>query len=266
MKFGICANINAKDQWGVGFDAIPMLASLGYDYLELPLMQMVSMPEEAFDEEVAGRLSAANIRCGACNCFLPGSVRLTGGEVSAAQIEEYVGRAMARAARIGAPVVVLGSSGARNVPAGTSVAEGYQQLAHALRIIGPIAARWGIQIAIEPLNPIESNIVNTYMSGLYLAALAAQPNVGTLVDAYHFCLVNEPLADLYACAPTHVHYADLQGRLIPKAPSATGRAFFAALKDSGYNGRVSLEGSIAPGAELSRSAALALDALRTMCD
>jgi len=262
VRYGLCVNMDAKDEWGVGYERIPVLAGLGYDYVELPLAQVASMPEAAFEQEVLGRLEAAGIGCAACNNLFPASVRLTGPEADPGRISEYVHRALARAARAGAKVVVMGSSGARNLPDGVAPPQGYRDLARALGILAPAAGALGMAVAIEPLNRLESNILNSYLSALYLAALSGEPGVGALVDAYHFGMGNEPLGDLLACPPAHVHYAELLGRTLPERPGPFGRAFFAQLKEAGYDGRVSLEGYAGPDFEA--AAARALEAARAL--
>lgn len=262
MRYGLCANMDARDAWGVGFERIPVLKNLGYDYVELPLAQMVQMPEIAFEQEVLSRLACFGLRCETCNNLFPASVRLTGPEADSGRISEYVDRAMALAARAGAKVVVMGSSGARNLPEGVTIAEGYRDLSRALGILSPAAARHGIEIAIEPLNRLESNLLNSYLSSLYLAALSGTPNVGALVDAYHFGMGNEPLDNLLVQPPVHVHYAGLLGRMLPRKPDAFGCAFFLHLREAGYDRRVSLEGYA--GTDFEASAAQALAAVRAM--
>ena len=37
MKFGCCTNILPRQQGSVGEEYLPILAELGYDYVELPL-------------------------------------------------------------------------------------------------------------------------------------------------------------------------------------------------------------------------------------
>ncbi len=263
MRIGLCANMSAKDPWGVGYECIPELSRMGFDFVELPLTPMANMPDAAFEDEVLGRLAGAGIPCGACNIFFPGDVRLTGPDADLGRIGDYVKRALPRAARAGAEVVVLGSSGARNLSHGTTPAQGYVQLAEALGVIAGIAARHSIRIAIEPLNRLESNIVNSYLSALYLAALSRAPNVGALVDAYHFALGNEPLSDLCTCLPIHVHYAEPLGRKLPDCPSDWGRAFFGQLRAIGYEGMVSLEG--VAGEPFGQSASQALNAMQALC-
>lgn len=256
MKFGLCANMDARDSWGVGYERIATLKKLGYDYVELPLAQVVAMDEDVFEREVLGAIKEYALPCHALNNFFPASVRLTGSEADPAAIEAYAQMAIGRAARMGALVIVLGSSGARNLLQDTGLSQGMRQLADALGIIAPIARARGIQIALEPLNRLESNILNSYQSGLYLAALSGQSNVKTLVDAYHFGIGNEPLSDLLICPPIHVHFAQVFGRKLPERADETQILFFKALRDAGYDGCVSLEGYAGPDFETSAKYAL----------
>lgn len=241
MQIGCCTGMGTKDSWGVGYEHISELAELGFDYVEMPLTQVTSMPEAAFRDEVLPRLK--DIPCLACNNFFPGTVRLTGPSQDMAQVIEYVGRAFARAEAMGTKVIVLGSSGARTVPPDFPVREGFRQMAEVLAAIAPIAKQHGLSIALEPLNQMETNLINTYSSGLYLAALSGQENVGSLVDAYHFLLGNENLADLLMATPMHVHVAETCGRRVPHTRlSPPLAAFLDTLVEAGYDGAVSLEG------------------------
>ena len=43
MRFGYCVNMLARDEYGVGYEWIPRLAALGYDYIDLPMAQMMAM-------------------------------------------------------------------------------------------------------------------------------------------------------------------------------------------------------------------------------
>ena len=262
MKYGICTGIGAKDKWGVGHEHIAMAASAGFDYVELPLAAVMRMPEDVFAQEVLGTLAAHRMSWLTCNVFFPATVRLCGPDADEAQIADYAEQSIARAAQGGVKAIVLGSAGSRNLPIGMPLREGYAQLAHALGTIATIARRHGISIAIEPLNRAESNVVNRYVEGLYLAALTGQPNVGALVDSHHFFLNGENTAELLIATPMHAHYANALGRRLPTQPDEAGREFFAALRASGYDGGVSLEGNVA--GHLADEAAQALEALRAM--
>lgn len=264
MLFGCCANMQAEDSWGVGYGRIASLARLGMDYVELPLAQMTNMPEKDFQEKVLDALEENGIPCHACNNFFPASIRLTGPERDEDLIRGYGEKALGRAAVLGVKVVVLGSSGARNLPPGFGWEQGTVQMAENLRILAPIADRLGICIALEPLNRIESNILNTYREGFDLAEKAAEPNVGVLVDAYHFNVGNEDTDALRTYAPLHVHVAQTLERRVPVGPDDPLLAlFFEALLQRGYKDRISLEGFTTGDYEEEMGRALAY--VRGMC-
>lgn len=48
MRYGYCVNMLAEDTYGVGYAWIPRLAGLGFDYVDLPMAQMVNMVTRTF--------------------------------------------------------------------------------------------------------------------------------------------------------------------------------------------------------------------------
>ena len=109
-------------------------------------------------------------------------MRLTGPDVNWTQVEEYDRLAISRAARLGAKVIVFGSSGAKNVPDGFPYDQAWEQIVQSMRIAAPIAAEHGITIVIEPLNKKEANIVLNGAEGLKLAREINRPSVQLLID------------------------------------------------------------------------------------
>lgn len=257
MRIGCCVSMQAEDEWGVGYARIPALASLGFNYVELPLAQMTAMPDSAFAQDVLPRL--ADIPCETCNNFFPAAIKLTGPDRDMQRIRTYAEQALARAAAVGARTIVLGSGGARNLPPAYAKEDGYAEIAEALQVIAPIALQHGMTIALEPLNRMESNLLNSYQSCLYLAALSRQDNVGALADSYHLLVGNEPLSNLAACRPMHVHVAETLSRQLPhQCVTWPLRAFLASLQEAGYSARISLEGYAVGEYEASLAEAKAL--------
>ena len=116
----------------IGIDAVETMASLGFDYVELSLADLMALPQEGFDH-LAGRLERSGIPCEACNNFFPAHVRLTGETADPDIALDYARRALARAARLGARVVVFGSSGAKNVPEGFPHEAAWRQIVAAVQ-------------------------------------------------------------------------------------------------------------------------------------
>jgi D-psicose/D-tagatose/L-ribulose 3-epimerase len=242
VKLGICGYLTAQNADGHEFDLPAAAKSAGFDYLELPLSRIASLSEAEFDS-LRETLDRSGLPCEACNVFFPGTLRLTGSHVDLSAIERYLELALGRAAALGVRVVVFGSAGARNVPDGFPKEQAFLQLVNMLRAADPVAGRHGIQIAIEPLNRAESNILQTGAEGYTLAKLVDRPSIGLLLDYYHMAKDGED----YGIAVTardflrHAHFARLEGRSFPAVMEEDFRAFFGALKRAGYNARVSLE-------------------------
>lgn len=148
----------------VGRRYIGTLKEAGYDYMELPLAQIMELSETSFSE-LAEEAEKTGLFCECCNNFFPASVRLTGETVDPAKVQEYVKRAIDRAVKLGSRVIVFGSSGAKNVPEGFPYDRAFGQIADVLRMIDTYAASAGIHIAIEPLNRQESNIIQNLEEG-----------------------------------------------------------------------------------------------------
>ncbi len=229
---------------GTGAQYLPALALAGYDYAELPLAQLTALSPERL-VGVLRELERSGLKCEVCNNFFPVEMRLTGDEVNERAVDEYVSRALDTAELLGAEYIVFGSGPAKRVPQGFSLQAGLAQVAALLGRIAPKAREHGIGIAIEPLRKEECNIVNSFREGCELCEAAANESVGMLVDYYHLVCERESTENIPRFGGgllRHVHFANPEGRVFPLNETESDyAAFFAALRKTGYDGRVSCE-------------------------
>jgi sugar phosphate isomerase/epimerase len=267
MKFGYCASMAAQDSTKIGYERIPALRKMGFDYVELPLAQIMSLGEQAFRDGPLAMVERCGLPCLRMNNFFPGSQRLTGPEADHDSALSYAQTAMERAARLGVTVIVFGSSGARNRPIGTSLKQGLDQMASLLAHLSPKAESYGITIAIEHLNMMESNLVNRFAEGCALARQVDRKNVGALLDTYHMALAGEPLSSVLdgGSLLRHVHIARTLGRSLPcPGDEEDYAALFETLRRIGYDGCVSLEA--ATRQDFESEAADALQLMRSFAE
>ena len=225
MKFGICIGFDRLDQ-------IEIAARSGADYIETGFAAMTQASDAAFDA-FCEALTRCGVRCEAANGFLPGTLRVTGSGVDAGALRAFVGKGMRRASRAGIRTVVFGSGAARSLDGDTSFRWGFEQLASFLReIAGPAAAEYGISIAVEPLCPAESIIINTVKEGAMLAAASGYANVGGLGDLYHMAIVKDSFDNLRALKGCllHAHISN------PALDSQRPRRFPADVSEWDYRG------------------------------
>jgi sugar phosphate isomerase/epimerase len=234
--------MTAKRAGGTGIENIEKLRRLGFDYAELPVVEMMALSAHEFDE-LAARVADSGINCEACNNLFPKSIKLTGEAAEHSAALRYFEEATHRLRRLGATVAGFGSGSARTVPDGFPPEKAYEQLIGLLRKMDELSR--GLTIALEPLRKAECNIINTFEEAFRLQRDAACASVKLLADFYHLTEEKEPAESITRYGRVflaHVHIANPSGRVFPFAPEESGYAsFFKALRSIGYDGRISCE-------------------------
>ena len=241
MRFGVCCTT---------VDYFPRIKELGYYYVEVGFATITTMEDEKF-ETLCKALKENGFKAETANGFFPGDKVLTGPEADHSFLNEYIEKGMQRFKSIGGEIAVLGSGKARNIPEGFDFTKGEEQFIEVLRVAGDIGAKYGIKIAIEPLQAKETNLINTVHQSLDIIKRCNHPNVYTLADFYHVYRSSETLEAVENAGELliHTHLARAEeDRQMPRTESdlATCRIWANALKKCGYNARMSLEGSFKP--------------------
>jgi D-psicose/D-tagatose/L-ribulose 3-epimerase len=241
MKFGICC---APGSLGEPNRLLDIMSDAGADYVEWTVGSV--MASEAEFEKLRGVVEKAPLKPEAFCVFLPPHHRITGPNVDLPAVLNYATEATKRCSALGGEIIVLGSGGARKVPAGFSMETARNQFEEFCRELGPIAAAAGITIAIEPLNTSEDNLVTSVSTGAEIVDSVSHSHIQLLADYYHMFLEEESTENIVAAGAKlrHSHLADL-GRVAPgfaKEGEADFHSFFKALKQINYAGRCSFEG------------------------
>ena len=241
MKLGCCVNMLATTETKIGDENIKVFQELGYDYIELPLAQVMNLSENDFKEMFR---QIQGIPVEVCNNFFPADIRLTGEDFDMDIASEYIKRATARAAEMGVKVVVLGSAGAKNIPSGFSRAKAKEQFTELLRHLQGVMSAMDMTIVLEPLNTMESNFILNLSEAIAVMEEADCKNIKVLVDYYHMRMENESSAIIKKAGKNlqHVHIASKECRKFPNESDGEDyESFFTALKDVCYDERVSVE-------------------------
>lgn len=234
MKVGICTSP----------ESLEGIADPAFDYVEANVQQLLK-PEESDDAFAPNRDLAASLALPiptAC-CFLPGDLRVTGPSVDLDRLERYAATAFKRAAEVGIEVIVFGSGGARTLPEGFPVDEGFSQFVEANRRIAPLAERHGVTVVIEPLNQGECNFINSPTDGARVVEAVDHPNIRLLVDFFHMLREGQSPQEITDCGPLieHAHLAENEVRSAPGVKGDDFRSFIRALRSIGYDKRISIE-------------------------
>lgn len=233
MRYGICT----------GVENAALLKALGYDYIELSVTKTMQADEQTFREQKK-LLEQSGLEAECFNILFPKTMNLVDGSTDRKTLEGYLEEAMDRIARLNGWVVVFGSGKCRTCPPGVRYIDAYARLVEACRLTGEIAGKYGVQVVIEPLSRKETNLICTMAEGALLQKDVGLDNVGLLSDYFHVCANRDAVSDIGVIRDFgHIHIASGNGRRYPLPGDGEDyRAFFAALKAAGYNGRMSIEG------------------------
>jgi sugar phosphate isomerase/epimerase len=233
-EIGVCTSVSNAD----------MLATHGYTYIEESVGRflMPSKSEEEFNE-VLQQAQNAVIPVKACNSFIPGSLKSVGPEAVHPEILEYMETAFRRAQKAGVEYIVFGSGGSRAVPEGFPKYEALRQFTNLCKQMAPIAARYNVVVVLEPLNKKECNLINSVLEGGEIVEEVNHPNFRLLVDIYHVLMDGEDHENIikYAHLIHHTHIAEEEGRPAPGTHNEDFTTYLKALKDVGYEGKMSIE-------------------------
>lgn len=233
MRYGICG----------GPESAEAARDAGYDYLEMSVAHALKPDEDetAFAAALDQRRNMA-LPCRACNGFIPARLKIVGPQADPAALSAFADIACRRAERAGIDTIVLGSGGARQIPAGFDPLEAKRQFVSFCRKLGPVARKHGVTIAVEPLH--DCNLLQMVAESAAAVREADHPAIRLLVDSFHWAKMRDSAEDIVANAPllAHVHVATAEHRRAPGVEDCPELAtFFKALNRAGYDGRVSIE-------------------------
>ena len=225
----------------VNFSAI---AEAGYDYLETTVGDFL-VPSESDSAFLANleQIKQAGAKIISCNVFLPAHLKVTGNDAVHDEIMLWAETTFSRAQMANIPYIVFGSAGARNYPDGFDKQEAVQQYTVLCKRLAPLAQKYDVTILIEPLNSVESNIINSLEEGAAVVYAVDHPNVLLLCDIFHMLRDGEPAEEIvkYGDIIRHCHIAEKETRSVPGMAGDDFRKYFDALKKINYQGCIAIE-------------------------
>ena len=175
------------------------IKSLGYDYAESHCQEIARKDKAYLDE-----MKATGLPVVAANCFI--GMKIVGEEKDETKIKDYLESLFANASYLGLEYLVFGSSAARRIPDGMSLEEGRSEIVDFLKkLVVPLAEKYNLPVAIEPLRPEECNAINTIADGVEIAKKVNSPYVKVLADVAHMYVQNESMESLLEYRDWVVH-------------------------------------------------------------
>jgi sugar phosphate isomerase/epimerase len=152
--------------------------------------------------------------------------------------------ALAEATRdLGGELMVFGSPKQRSLLPGVSWDQAFELAVDTFRRAMPAIAASGVRLCMEPLAPVETDFINTCAEGTRLMDAVGHPAFVLHLDVKAMSSEPAPITELirqYASRAGHFHANDPNMRG-PGFGEVDFTPIFAALRDAGYDGWVSVE-------------------------
>jgi sugar phosphate isomerase/epimerase len=233
-RIGVCTGLSNNG----------ILAAAGFSYIEETVGNfLVPTEEESVFQGKYAQLKESKLPVEACNVFIPGKLKSVGPAAVHEDILKFSETAFRRAQIAGVKTIVFGSGGSRGIPEGFSREKAKDQFISLCKRMAPLAEKFHVVIVLEPLNTKECNFLNSVAEGAEIVEAVNQGGVQLLADVYHMLRENEGPSNItkYSRFLYHTHIAENAGRAAPGVNKEDFTAYFKALKDAKYEGRMSIE-------------------------
>ena len=226
-------------------DQLEDVAAWGYDYAEIsPVLLGVDEDAGTIEQKALKQIQASPVPVTAMCGFL-GRSKVVGPEIDSARVRDYVIRLFDAMQRTEIPVIGYGSGGSRFVPEGFSRDRALEQVNDFLQMCADLGEPRGVQVAVEPYNYDDANLINTVPEGVEMVQQVNRPGIQLMADFFHMRLNGESFDTLAAAGPylVHAHIAE-PGRGRPQTTPAEHAAYLQALCKARYYGRVTQTGEL----------------------
>ena len=175
--------------------------------------------------------------------LLPPELKTLGPDANHEAILNRTELALKRAKECGSSYIVFGSGASRIIPDGYDRNKAKAQHIEVCRKMAPLAEKYGVTIAVEPLNRGETNFINSLAEGVEIVRAVKSPRVQLLCDIYHMLKEDESPNEIlkYGKYIVHCHIAEKESRTPPGVMGDDFRPYLKSLKQIGYKGGLSIE-------------------------
>ncbi|WP_316845613.1 sugar phosphate isomerase/epimerase family protein [Pedobacter psychrodurus] len=229
---------------GLAQDSIAYSAGFKLIGESVPKILVPTMGDEEFRANLK-KVKAAKCKVLSCNLFFPGSLKIAGPNVDEAQVLAYTETVLSRAKEAGVKYIVLGSSGARSIPADYDVNKATSDFIILSKKLGQLAKKHNVIILLENLEKTETNFITSLKSAAEVVKGVNEPNFRLNVDIFHMLREGESPDEIVAAGAVvgFCEIAEKEKRTLPGVAGDDFKPYLRALKKINYKGFIFIEAS-----------------------
>jgi D-psicose/D-tagatose/L-ribulose 3-epimerase len=242
MKFGASTWLWTSPFSNSSLSLLPMIRGLGFDFVEIAIEDPALL-----DGKLVARALRDN-QLGVVACGAWGLQRdLTSDDSQLRQNSfEYIERCFDLCGELGATFLagpMYSAVGKARLVSSEQKTLEWNRAVENLRIVAKSAASRGLQIAIEPLNRFESDLVNTADDVVRLVDEIGHPAARVMLDSFHMTIEERNLKQAIASVGTRLLHVQVSENY--RGTPGTGQTrwddFSDGLRAVGYKGGISIE-------------------------
>ena len=246
MKFAICSEIFKG--WPIE-EALQFAAKTGYDAMEIApftLADSVTQIPAARREQIRLAAQRSGIAISGIHWVLVKPEGLYINHIDPAireRTSEYFCHLADFCADLGGKFMIVGSPKQRNIMEGVTPGQAWAWATETFQKSVQRAAQRGVTICFEPLSPMETNFINTAEDAVRFAKGLKSPHFKIILDVKAMCSEQKPIPRIIGESWPHFAYFHANDKNLkgPGFGDVDFKPIAAALKESGYDGYVSVE-------------------------
>lgn len=225
---------------------IPLIEQAGYDTAELDICEINALSDDAF-KRLLDRASASSLSFEVFSGLIPLTERIHSKGFSRSRWLAHVEQAASRISLLGARLVPFGAGRCRSIPEHCDDMEAACETVISLvREICLILDKYGIDLAVEPLGPANSNYINRIEEAVTFAQKTGAGNCHVMCDLRHMLASGDDLdaigRHISSIRHVHIDYPLGKQRRFPlKGDGFNYETYFKALHKAGYEGIMAIE-------------------------
>ena len=240
MKFGAnlflwTANFTESD-----LPVLPRIRDAGFDGVEAAIFRGRDFAVDIFRRGLA----EAGLECTMCSVLTGGLSLIADEEAVRSKAMDLLRENIATTAEAGARIL----AGPLYAPVGylpgrRRTQEEWSRAVDGWQTLGPWLEQHSVTVALEPLNRFETFFLNTAADAARFCDEVGHPNVGILFDTFHANIEEKSIADGYRTVARHLKHVHTceNDRGTPGSGHVEWEQVFAALRETGYDGWLTIE-------------------------
>jgi D-psicose/D-tagatose/L-ribulose 3-epimerase len=216
-------------------------------------------PAEFALDDIKRGMQQNGLECTICS-VIPGGLSVISDDAQVRQkTRTHLEDCIKMAAEVGAKIIAGPLySPVGYLPGRRRTEDEWKRAVECYQSLGPVLARHGVTIAIEPLNRFETYFLNTAADAVALCDQINHPNVGILFDTFHANIEEKNIGQAYRTVGRHLKHVHTceNDRGIPGSGHVEWQEVFQALRDIRYDGWLTIESFGFSLGELSAAASI----------